>query len=389
MIGVLIVDDSVVIRRMLAAVLDEDPELEVVGTAANGRIALDKLPQLRPDAVVLDVEMPVLDGLATLRELRRTHPRLPVIMFSTVTERGAQATLDALAAGASDYVTKPSKVSSVAASIARVRDDLIPKIKALVAARRGEARPTSADVRLAPAPPAAPGMVEALAIGCSTGGPDALASVVAHLPADLGVPVFVVQHMPPLFTKLFAERLDRNCPMQVREAVDGEPAVAGRIYVAPGDTHLVVRRRAGQVVVHLTKEPPENYCRPSVDVLFRSVASVYGARALACVLTGMGRDGLKGAERIHAAGGQIIVQDEATSVVWGMPGAIAAAGLASAVLPLPQIADALRRAIGRRPRVGSLRPASPPVADVAVAPAPAARALPPYVPAVTIFGGLS
>lgn len=232
MIGVLIVDDSVVIRRMLAAVLDEDPELEVVGTAANGRIALDKLPQLRPDAVVLDVEMPVLDGLATLRELRRTHPRLPVIMFSTVTERGAQATLDALAAGASDYVTKPSKVSSVAASIARVRDDLIPKIKALVAARRGEARPTSADVRLAPAPPAAPGMVEALAIGCSTGGPDALASVVAHLPADLGVPVFVVQHMPPLFTKLFAERLDRNCPMQVREAVDGEPAVAGRIYVA-------------------------------------------------------------------------------------------------------------------------------------------------------------
>lgn len=356
MIGVLVVDDSVVIRRMLSAVLDDDPELEVVGTAANGRIALDKLPQLRPDVVVLDVEMPVLDGVATLRELRPAYPTLPVIMFSTLTERGATATLDALAAGASDYVTKPSRVANVAASIDRVKDELIPKIKALVHARRG---PHGAEVRLA-SPTAPPGSVEAIAIGCSTGGPDALTTVLAGLPPQLSVPVLVVQHMPPLFTRLFAERLDRNCPLPVQEAADGQLVEPGRVYVAPGDRHLVVRKRGGRVVVQLTTEAPENYCRPSVDVLFRSVASVYGSHALACVLTGMGRDGAKGAERIHAAGGRIIVQDEATSVVWGMPGAIASAGLASAVLPLPQIADALRRAVGRR--TSTLLPASPPVA---------------------------
>ncbi len=359
-IGVMVVDDSVVIRRMVASVLDDDPAIDVVGTAANGRIALDKLPQLRPDIIILDVEMPVMDGLDTLRALRKTHPRLPVVMFSTLTERGASATLDALAAGASDYVTKPSHVGTVAASIERVRAELVPKIKALVGATRARTAPAGA----APAPLVAPvrqDRVDVIAIGCSTGGPDALTAIVSGLPADLAVPVVVVQHMPALFTRLFAERLDRSCPLIVREATDGRTLEPGQILVAPGDHHLTLRRQGVEVLAHLTKEPPENYCRPSVDVLFRSVASAYGNGVLACVLTGMGRDGLKGAERIRAVGGRIVIQDQATSVVWGMPGAIAAAGLANDIVPLSRIAETLSNAVGRRlaPHHHVL-PASPP-----------------------------
>jgi two-component system, chemotaxis family, protein-glutamate methylesterase/glutaminase len=361
-IGVLVVDDSVVIRRMVASVLDDDPEIDVVGTAANGRIALDKLPQLRPDIVILDVEMPVMDGLATLRELRVKQPHLPVVMFSTLTERGASATLDALAAGATDYVTKPSHVGSVNASIERVRSELIPKIKALVGATRERSSPAT---KPAPAPVVQPlrqDRVDVIAIGCSTGGPDALTAIVAGLPADLAVPMLVVQHMPPLFTRLFAQRLDRSCPLFVREAVDGQTVEPGQILVAPGDRHLVLRRQGVEVLVQLTQEPPENYCRPSVDVFFRSVAHVYGSGTLACVLTGMGRDGAKGAERVRAAGGRIIVQDQASSVVWGMPGAVAAAGLANDIVPLNRIAETLHNAVGvaRRPIPHRLLPASSP-----------------------------
>ena len=362
-IGVPVVDDSVVIRRMVASVLDDDPEIDVVGTAANGRIALDKLPQLRPDIVILDVEMPIMDGLETLRALRRTHPHLPVVMFSTLTERGASATLDALAAGATDYVTKPSHVGSVSASIERVRSELVPKIKGLVGANRERTAPPTT---FTPAPvtqPVRQDRVDVIAVGCSTGGPDALTAIVAGLPADLAVPVVVVQHMPPLFTRLFAERLDRSCPLLVREATDGLTLSPGQILVAPGDRHLVLRRQGVDVVAQITQEPPENYCRPSVDVLFRSVAAVYGNGALACVLTGMGRDGVKGAERVRAAGGRIIVQDQATSVVWGMPGAVAAAGLANDIVALPQLAETLQVATsaGRRPSVHHrVLPASPP-----------------------------
>ncbi|HET9188787.1 MAG TPA: chemotaxis response regulator protein-glutamate methylesterase [Acidothermaceae bacterium] len=358
-IGVLVVDDSVVIRRMVASVLDDDPEIEVVGTAANGRIALDKLPQLRPDIVILDVEMPVMDGLATLRAMRLTHPHLPVVMFSTLTERGAAATLDALSAGASDYVTKPSHVGSVNASIDRVRSELIPKVKALVGATREKSASRSRPVP--PARPVRQDRVDVIAVGCSTGGPDALTAIVTGLPADLSVPIVVVQHMPPLFTRMFAERLDRSCPLLVREAADGATLEPGQILVAPGDHHLVLRRQGVEVVAQLTKEAPENYCRPSVDVLFRSVASVYGNGALACVLTGMGRDGLKGAERIRAAGGRILVQDQASSVVWGMPGAVAQAGLANDVVPLEKVAETLINAVGpaRRPSMHRLPPAAP------------------------------
>jgi two-component system, chemotaxis family, protein-glutamate methylesterase/glutaminase len=315
--------------------------------------------------VILDVEMPVVDGLATLRELRRTYPTLPVVMFSTVTERGAMATLDALAAGATDYVTKPTHATSATASVDRVRAELIPKIKGLVGAARTRALFASRPTPKVPVPSAAPvrqARVDVIAIGASTGGPDALSSIVAGLRSDLNVPILVVQHMPPLFTRLFAARLDRSCALQVVEAVDGQRVEAGQIIVAPGDQHLTVRRQGVDVRVRLTQEPPENYCRPSVDVLFRSAAAVYGAGVVACVLTGMGRDGAKGAERVRAAGGRVIVQDEASSVVWGMPGAVVAADLATDVVPLRQIADRLQSALGsRRAAVGRpVLPASPP-----------------------------
>ena len=376
-IGILVVDDSVVIRRMVATVLGDDPEIDVVGTASNGRIALEKIEQLHPDIIILDVEMPVMDGLATLRALRPLYPTLPVVMFSTSTERGAMATLDALAAGATDYVTKPSNAGSVLASIDRVRLDLIPKIKALVGATRARATPTI--VRQPVQPPPAPVVVQpvrldrvdVLAIGCSTGGPDALSAIVAALPRDLAVPVLVVQHMPALFTRLFAERLDRTCPLTVCEAVDGQVLQEGHLYIAPGEQHLTVHRQGTDVKVRLTKEAPENYCRPSVDVMFRSVASTFGGGVLACVLTGMGRDGASGAAHIHAAGGHIVVQDEASSVVWGMPGAVVAAGLADEVVPLNRIAETLKAAVGAGRRTGAprlLRASSP----HAVTPAPVA-----------------
>jgi two-component system chemotaxis response regulator CheB len=291
--------------------------------------------------------MPVMNGIEAVRALRRTHPRLPVVMFSTLTERGASATLDALAAGATDYVTKPSNVGSILESQSSIRQQLIPKLKALTAARR---RP-AATVPPTPRTPAArrvrAGGFGVLAIGCSTGGPDALATLIPALPADLAVPVVVVQHMPPVFTRLLAARLDSQSHVSVAEAVHGEPLVPGRVLIAPGGSHLVVRRAGTSVVAELTEDPPENFCRPAVDVLFRSVASVYGERVLAAVLTGMGRDGEKGAGAIRTAGGEVVVQDEATSVVWGMPGAVATAGQADRVLPLEQIGPHLASALAR------------------------------------------
>jgi two-component system chemotaxis response regulator CheB len=348
---------------MVSSVLDDDPEITVVGTASNGRIALDKLAQLRPDIVILDVEMPVMDGLATLRALRLTHPKLPVVMFSALTERGATATLDALAAGATDYVTKPSHAGSVAASIERVRLELIPKVKGLVGASRARTASSTTPVVSVPAlRPVRQDRVDVIAVGCSTGGPDALTAIVAGLPKDFAKPVVVVQHMPALFTRLFAERLNRSCPLTVSEAVDGQVVQAGHIIVAPGDRHLTVRRQGTEVVVVLGQEPPENYCRPSVDVMFRSVADIYGGGVLACVLTGMGHDGASGAARIRAVGGRVVVQDEASSVVWGMPGSVVAAGLATDIVPLDRIAEMLRNAVipDARPSSGRVLPASAP-----------------------------
>ncbi|MGN6088804.1 MAG: protein-glutamate methylesterase/protein-glutamine glutaminase [Actinomycetales bacterium] len=372
-IGVLVVDDSVVVRRIVTEVLGEDADIDVLGTAPNGRIALSKLDQLAPDLVTLDIEMPEMNGLETLTHLRRTHPRLPVIMFSTLTERGGQATLAALAAGATDYVTKPANVGSVQESRRSVRDQLIPKIKALVPGRgasglgtvrrlgptTGTPSPNAAAVAPAGEPATAGGgaaafgkvltptaPVELLVIGCSTGGPEALSQVLRALPASLPVPVVVVQHMPPVFTRLYADRLNTHCALTVREATDGEAVVPGTVLIAPGDFHVELARDGRQVLrTRLQQGPPENYCRPAVDVLFRSAAAVVGRGVLAAVLTGMGQDGKRGAEDIRGRGGSVLAQDEATSVVWGMPGAVATAGLAQAVLPLTEIAPALLRAI--------------------------------------------
>ena len=401
MISVLVVDDSVVVRRLITDALSDDPEIRVVGTAPNGRVALTKIEQLRPDLVTLDIEMPIMDGLETLRAIRALYARLPVIMFSTLTAAGASATLDALSAGASDYVTKPANVGSVAESIRSVREQLIPRIHALCGRRAAPppnrqspqgpsgtpgagrtfgpghtvppsfARPGGTPLPAAGrAPAAAPGpatarpggpsaaqirttprggIIEIVAIGCSTGGPDALTTVVRALPASLPVPVVVVQHMPPVFTKMFADRLDRIAALTVVEATGDMPVRAGTVYIAPGDFHLEVYRRGTDVFTKLNSGPPENFCRPAVDVLFRSVARTYGGATLAIILTGMGQDGKRGAEQLRAAGAEIVAQDEATSVVWGMPGAVTQAGLAHAVLPLREIANHLisRTAGGR------------------------------------------
>lgn len=349
---ILIVDDSVVIRQLLKEVLAGDPQLEVVGVAANGQIALAMLNQLSPDLVTLDVEMPVLDGLETLKQLRQSHPRLPVIMFSTLTARGAKATIESLAFGASDYVTKPSNVGSVTVAKERIREQLIPKIKALCKLTSGT--PIVAQVRLRPSVPLAASSrqqqrastVDVVAIGCSTGGPNALAEVLPNLPANFAVPVVVVQHMPATFTRFLAQRLDAACALHVREAVSGEPLQPGTIWIAPGDFHLKVTRSAAGLQLATEQSPPENSCRPSVDVLFRSIITAYGGKVLAVVLTGMGQDGLRGCKELHEVGAHIVVQDEATSVVWGMPGFVAREQIADRVLPLQEIGPEITRRVG-------------------------------------------
>ncbi|MBG0826113.1 chemotaxis response regulator protein-glutamate methylesterase [Planomonospora sp. ID91781] len=359
MVSVLVVDDSVVVRRLIVDALSADPGIQVVGTAPNGKVALSKIDMLKPDIVTLDIEMPVMDGLTTIKEIRKVHPRLPVIMFSTLTSVGASATLEALASGASDYVTKPANVGSVSESIKSVREQIIPRIHALCRTGtppRGAVRPAP---RLAPPPPrtaagagAGAGTPDIVAVGCSTGGPDALAKVVNALPATFPVPVVVVQHMPQVFTKMFAERLDRSSPLKVVEAQGEMTLTPGTVYIAPGDYHLEVARRGTGVVTHLQQGPPENFCRPAVDVLFRSVAKAYGGSTLGLILTGMGQDGKRGSEALVSKGAEIVAQDEATSVVWGMPGAVAGAGLAHSILPLHEISQHLisRVAGGRMAR---------------------------------------
>lgn len=341
-IRVLVVDDSTVVRRLLCDALASDPAIEVAGIAANGKIALEKIAQLAPDAVTLDIEMPVMDGLATLRELRKTHPKLPVVMFSTLTERGAIDTLNALALGASDYATKPANVGSVTAGIAVIKEQLVPKIKALC-----PPIPTAAVapiVRRQPSPRvAAPSFSKPklLAIGVSTGGPNALAHLFAKMPEHFPLPIVVVQHMPPVFTHYLAERLTAGSPLTVRESHGGEMLEPGVAYLAPGDFHITIENSPRGWMTRLNQGPMENSCRPAVDVLFRSVAETVGPGALAVVLTGMGYDGLRGSEAIHRAGGRVLAQDEATSVVWGMPRAVVDAGLADQILPLDGIAEHL------------------------------------------------
>lgn len=341
-------DDAVVVRRLVSDVLGADPEIEVVGIAATGRIALQKIPQVNPDVVTMDIEMPDMDGIETVRALRQTHPHLPVIMFSTLTERGAAATLEALSAGASDYVTKPANVGSVALAQQRVREELIPRVKQL-ARRAGLATAAPKVAAVTPSPAVRPKVTTSrpgiVAIGVSTGGPNALAALIPALPADLRTPVVIVQHMPPMFTRLLAERLNGQSALEVREATADMLVTPGTVTIAPGDYHMVLERRGAAVRVALNQNPPENSCRPAVDPLFRSVVALYGPRTLGVILTGMGQDGLRGCECIHDAGGQILAQDEASSVVWGMPGFVARAGLPDRVLPLSEMAAEITRRV--------------------------------------------
>lgn len=355
-IRVLVVDDAVVMRRMISEVLGADPDLEVVGAAANGKIALQKIPQVNPDVITLDVEMPEMDGLQTVREIRKTYPKLPVLMFSTLTMKGAGATLDALAAGATDYVTKPANVGNVTEGLARLQAELIPKIKlhcrhilppSGAPQSLSQRVPGSAGIKLTPPKPVTV-PPEVWCIGCSTGGPNALATLFSGITAPLPVPVVIVQHMPPLFTKMLAERLGKNSPNPFYEGEEGQLVEPGSVYIAPGGRHMEIVREGTRVRIHLTDKPPENSCRPAVDVLFRSVAAVYGPATLALIMTGMGQDGLRGCELIRERGGRILAQDEDTSVVWGMPGVIAQSGLADKVLPLPQIAQEILRRLPLR-----------------------------------------
>ena len=345
-IRVLVVDDSATIRSVLASTLAADPDLKVAGTAVNGQVALASIAAKPPDLVLLDVEMPVLDGISTLREIRRTHPKLPVLMFSSLTERGSRATLDALLAGANDYVAKPSGLDAAEVA-ARIRDEVITKIKALVP-RGGTGTRTVPPPAARPVPSGRREAVRAVVIAVSTGGPVALAEVLPGFVAKARVPVLIVQHMPAFFTAQLAERLSRTCGAAVREARAGEELRPGDVVLAPGGRHLEVTGADADARTRLTDDPPENSCRPSADVLFRSAVRVWGAGTLGVVLTGMGRDGLQGSRAIVAAGGEVIAQDEFTSVVWGMPGEVVRAGLASAVLPLSQIGVEIALRLQRR-----------------------------------------
>ncbi|MFQ5716745.1 MAG: chemotaxis response regulator protein-glutamate methylesterase [Nitrospinales bacterium] len=354
-IRVLIVDDAVVVRRIVSEVLVGDPDIEVAGIAANGRIALTKIPQVNPDLVTLDIEMPEMDGLETLREIRKIYPTLPVIMFSTLTSRGASATLDALAFGANDYVTKPANVGSVSMAMQRIREELIPRIKTFCAKAVGLRQPLEPKPAAKPkvqtpflkpsvisqrveTSPVVSNRVDIVAIGVSTGGPNALAELFPHLPSNFPVPIVIVQHMPPFFTKLLAERLDTKSQVSISEGRSGEQLQPGAAYIAPGDYHMVLEKNGNGVLqIQTNQNPPENSCRPAVDVLFRSVAKFFGPHCLGIILTGMGQDGLIGCEHIKETGGQIVVQDEETSVVWGMPGFVARSGLAEKIIPLPQM----------------------------------------------------
>ncbi|WP_420452494.1 protein-glutamate methylesterase/protein-glutamine glutaminase [Ilumatobacter sp.] len=354
---IVVVDDSTVIRGLLSRFIDADPALTVVTTAANGQIGVDKVRAHDPDLVVLDVEMPVMDGLRALREIRRTHPALPVIMFSTLTGRGAATTIEALAAGASDYAAKPTATGTTVDAMGQVRDELLSKIHAILgsgtpprAVRPGTApvaAPTPAPARAVRRSPAG-GVIEAIVIGSSTGGPVALEQLLTSVAVPFPIPVFVVQHMPPNFTKALADRLDRKTPHRVIEASDGIIATAGTVHIAPGGRHLRLERRPAGVTLTVDDGPARNSCRPSVDPLFDSAAEVYGSHVVAVMLTGMGADGTAGTRCLADRGCDVIAQDERSSTVWGMPRSVVEAGLATEVLPLDRIGERLAQLVRSR-----------------------------------------
>ena len=363
---VMVVDDSAVIRGLLKRALEADPAVSVVALVSNGQHALSTLARQDIEVIVLDIEMPVMDGMTALPLLLDARPGVQVVMASTLTRKNAEISLRAMTMGAADYVTKPSSTSEIH-SADSFKHELVEKIKALAAAGRNGRRkiiarpvqkptsdsalPRKTGVAYAPANiklrPAARQMPDVIAIGSSTGGPQALFEVLGHLGTDIKQPILITQHMPATFTALLAEHITKTSKIPASEAKDGETILPGHIYVAPGGHHMVVERGKTGNHIRLNTDPPENFCRPAVDPMLRSMAKIYGSRLLVVILTGMGADGQKGGAVATEAGGTVIAQDEATSVVWGMPGAVATAGLCSAVLPLPEIAPYIRKFVMR------------------------------------------
>ncbi len=386
---VLVVDDSALVRKMVSLALEGDPDLEPI-IAPNGALALAKIERSAPALVVLDFEMPGMDGLETLERIRALYPGLPVIVFSAQTEKGSNSTMEALARGATDCVLKPSHTQNMEEALDYVREHLLTRVRGLchlsekppggwaaVATNShpasfaantqpglkpsaqipssGSAIPTSNPDWRPKVPPMntqnkiiparMPGNVQLIVIGVSTGGPNALAALVPNFPKDLGIPVLIVQHMPPMFTKLLADRLGLLCPLNCREASNGEEVGPGDLRLAPGNFHMTVARKEGRFLLHLNQESLENSCRPAVDVLFRHAAACAQNHVLAVILTGMGQDGLRGSEAVKAEGGVLLAQDEATSVVWGMPGAVANAGITDCILPLQEIGPEIMRRV--------------------------------------------
>jgi two-component system chemotaxis response regulator CheB len=384
-IRVMVVDDSAVVRGLVTRMLEEDPQLSVVASVANGQMAVNALERQDIEVVILDIEMPVMDGLTALPLLLKVDPHLQVIMASTLTVKNAEISLRALERGAADYIPKPTSSREISGGI-DFKTHLIEKVHALAMVRRRSPRrlaknetSSTPQTRWAPTPTSAPSaprpatlraaeptsarpsiyhrqtrpivlrpagheVPDVIAIGSSTGGPQALFSVLSALPVgSLRQPILITQHMPPTFTTILAEHITRVSGWQAAEAKDGEAVLPNRVYIAPGDFHMVVEVKGNDKIIRLNKNPPENFCRPSVDPMLRSLTAAYGRRILVVILTGMGSDGLKGGQVVVDAGGTIIAQDEPSSVVWGMPGAVATAGLCSAVLPLSEISQHVMR----------------------------------------------
>ncbi len=360
---IMVVDDSAVIRGLLTRSLEADPDLSVAASVGDGQQALNALQRHDIEIVILDIEMPVMDGLTALPKIIAAKPGIPVLIASTLTRRGATVSLKALSLGAADYVTKPG--SSALTTAEDFKRELLGKVKGLAQARRhsrgepmpsparrGDAEPAplpvpiarTSEIRLRPMPADRP---EVVAIGSSTGGPQALFRLLKAL-GPIKQPLLITQHMPATFTTILAEHIVRLTGLTAAEAVDGEPVAASRVYIAPGDYHMIVEAQgATDRRLRLSKGPPENFCRPSVDPMLRSLAQVYGKRVLCAILTGMGADGLKGGQALVAAGSAGVAQDEKTSIVWGMPGAVAMAGLCSAVLPIDELGPFISRIAGR------------------------------------------
>ena len=363
---VMVVDDSAVIRGMIATWLDQDPKISVVGTARNGQVALDTLQRVGAEVVVLDIEMPEMDGLTALPKLLQADPNLKVIMASTLTARNADISLKALANGAADYIPKPSSTRDLQAAD-DFRRELVDKVKVLGGVRRqktgsvpaGAADRKTAAVKAKPFVAASKEIVlrrpsslqpQVLAIGSSTGGPQALFTLFETLKDRVELPIVITQHMPPTFTTILAEHLSRIAGAPCSEATDGTALQNGCIYIAPGDYHMTIVKRDGRNVLSLNQDPPVNFCRPAVDPMLESLCKVFGGHVLTVILTGMGHDGLDGGKAVVEAGGTVIAQDENSSVVWGMPGAVATNNVCSAVLPLEAMGSKVLELIGGRAR---------------------------------------